>query len=216
MEMQTQTQTLTCAQAPLTVHTVAVVTEQMMELFSGAGHSLGGSGMHAALQQLMAIIRQHLQDTFTPEKWKLIWEVLLQQLVDDGHDINTGEGQRRLTNMAIVVMTRNVQARLTQELQNQTLSQGEIVYLHQLVASLNASIAAQSGRTRGTMTQVNPQHPSQNVPADSLTECSCSNGSHRPPSAMAQSSGPQFVIWASQIVSQIGSSVSDLNQRQHW
>jgi len=148
MEMQSQTQTQTCIQGPLPVDAahLAVVTEQMMETFSGAGHVLGvGSGMQAVFQRLMAIMRQHLTETFTAENWKLIWPVLLQQLVADGYDINTAEGQRCLTNMAIVVMTRSVQARLEQELQNLSLPQDEIVRLRQLVVSVNACIAADDG-----------------------------------------------------------------------
>merc|ERR1719511_166182 len=114
------------------------------------------------------VVEQHIQSTFTEDKWKTIWEVLLQQLQEDGMDVNTPEGQQRLLNMAIVVLTKSIQKRLDAEMKNTQLPQDQLDYLKDLTRALDAEVkkseqgqrggAQPGGAQRGGAQRGGPQH----------------------------------------------------------
>merc|ERR1712045_704108 len=138
--------------------TPRTVSQQAMQLFTGTCQAVGrGSTMAGALHRMTRVIEQHIQSTFTEDKWKTIWEVLLQQLQEDGMDVNTPEGQQRLLNMAIVVLTKSIQKRLDAEMKNTQLPQDQLDYLKDLTRALDAEVKKSENGQRGGPQRGGPQ-----------------------------------------------------------
>merc|ERR1712045_35523 len=70
---------------------------------------------------------------------------------------NTPEGQQRLLNMAIVVLTKSIQKRLDAEMKNTQLPQDQLDYLKDLTRALDAEVKKSENGQRGGPQRGGPQ-----------------------------------------------------------
>merc|ERR1712045_699173 len=72
-------------------------------------------------------------------------------------DVDTPEGQQRLLNMAIVVLTKSIQKRLDAEMKNTQLPQDQLDYLKDLTRALDAEVKKSENGQRGGPQRGGPQ-----------------------------------------------------------